>query len=100
MRWWRSLPAMREAAVRDAARDLLAALDPVYFARHRLNFEPDFWQADLLRSTSRWTLVLCSRQAGKSVTSALLALYTALHTPNALVLLVAPSLRQAAELFH
>src|SRR5690242_18781663 len=86
--------------MRDVARALLHALDPAAFARDRLGFDPDPWQADLLRSSSRWTLVLCSRQAGKSTTAAVLALHTALHKPGALVLLVAPSLRQAGELFR
>ena len=44
--------------------------------------------------------MLCSRQAGKRTTAAVLALHTALHRPGALVLLVAPSLRQAGELFR
>ena len=44
-------------------------------------------------------LVNCSRQAGKSTTAAVLALHTALYRPGRLMLLVAPSLRQAAELF-
>ena len=86
--------------MRDVARALLHALDPVVFARDRLGFEPDEWQGGLLRSSARWTLVLCSRQAGKSTTAAVLALHTALHRPGSLVLLVAPSLRQAGELFR
>jgi phage terminase large subunit-like protein len=86
--------------MRDVARALLHALDPVVFARDRLGFEPDEWQGGLLRSSARWTLVLCSRQAGKSTTAAVLALHTALHRPGLLVLLVAPSLRQAGELFR
>jgi hypothetical protein len=86
--------------VRDVARALLHALDPAAFARDRLGFEPDEWQGGLLRSSARWTLVLCSRQAGKSTTAAVLALHTALHRPGSLVLLVAPSLRQAGELFR
>jgi hypothetical protein len=86
--------------MRDVARALLHALDPVVFARDRLGFEPDEWQGGLLRSSARWTLVLCSRQAGKSTTAAVLALHTALHRPGSLVLLVAPSLRQASELFR
>ena len=85
--------------MRDVARALLHALDPVVFARDRLGFEADEWQGGLLRSSARWTLVLCSRQAGKSTTAAVLALHTALHRPGSLVLLVAPSLRQAGELF-
>src|SRR5262249_26786043 len=46
------------------------------------------------------TLLLCSRQAGKSTVSAALALQTALLEANALVLLLSPSLRQGAELYR
>src|SRR3954454_16962639 len=84
----------------ELALDLACALDPALFAERKLGFTPDEWQADLLRSSARWTLVLCSRQAGKSTTAAVLALHTALHRPGSLVLLVAPSLRQAGELFR
>ena len=82
--------------MRDVARALLHALDPVVFARDRLGFEADEWQGGLLRSSARWTLVLCSRQAGKSTTAAVLALHTALHRPGSLVLCS----RQAGELFR
>jgi hypothetical protein len=46
------------------------------------------------------TLLLCSRQAGKSTVSAALAVKTALLEPSALVLLLSPSLRQSAELYR
>ena len=38
--------------MRDVARALLHALDPVAFARDRLGFDPDPWQADFLRSAA------------------------------------------------
>jgi hypothetical protein len=81
------------------ATDLATALDPVRLAR-RAGFEPDPWQASLLRSRQRETILLCSRQAGKSTVSALLAVDEALHRPPALVLLLAPALRQSQELFR
>ncbi len=81
------------------ATDLATALDPVRLAR-RAGFEPDPWQAALLRSRQRETILLCSRQAGKSTVSALLAVDEALHRPPALVLLLAPALRQSQELFR
>src|SRR5689334_16322903 len=59
---------------------------------------PDRWQTDLLRSSSRRLLVLCSRQAGKSETAAALALHTSLLQAGALVLLLSPSERQSGEL--
>jgi hypothetical protein len=62
-------------------------------------FQPDPWQAQLLRSQSERMLLLCSRQAGKSQTAAALALREALFRPPALVLLLSPTLRQSGELF-
>jgi hypothetical protein len=79
--------------------DIARALDPVLFARD-CGVEPDPWQAEVLRLQPRRTLLLCSRQAGKSSVSALLGLWTALYEPEALVLFVSPSLRQSSELFR
>ena len=79
--------------------DLAAALDPVLLMR-RAGMEPDPWQADLLRSRSESTLLLCSRQAGKSTVTAAMALHEALYRAPALVLLLSPSLRQSCELFR
>src|SRR5437016_9046144 len=50
----------------DLALDLAHALDPVGFVQDRLNFEPDPWQARLLRSRAPWILLNCCRQSGKS----------------------------------
>jgi hypothetical protein len=61
---------------------------------------PDRWQAKLLRSTSSRQLLLCSRQAGKSLSAAGLALREALLNPPALVLLLSPTQRQSGELFR
>lgn len=78
---------------------LAAAIDPVAFAR-RAGIQPDPWQADVLRSTDQRMLLNCSRQSGKTTTTALLGLYTAMHTPNSLVLILSPSLRQSSEFFR
>lgn len=80
------------------AVDLAAALDPIQFAVSA-GLSPDPWQARLLRSTASNAIVCCSRQAGKSTTTALLALHKAIFRPGSLILLVSPSLRQSAELF-
>jgi terminase large subunit-like protein len=80
------------------AEDLRVALDRVEFAR-RLGVEADSWQARLLRSGSDRILLNCSRQSGKSTTSAILALHRALYHPGSLVLCLAPALRQSQELF-
>lgn len=81
------------------AADLALALDPVCMVR-RAGWEPDPWQTDLLRSTAQQTILLCSRQSGKSTTTAALALHEAQYRPPALVLLLSPSLRQSQELFR
>ena len=61
--------------------------------------QPDPWQRRLLSCPSQRTMLLCSRQSGKSTASASLALHTALVRPS-LVLLLSPSLRQSVELFR
>ncbi len=78
---------------------LAAALDPVLFAR-QAGFEPDPWQADVLRSTHPRMLLNCSRQSGKSTTTAIIALHQAVCVPDSLVLLLSPGLRQSGELFR
>src|SRR4051812_822961 len=66
----------------------------------RSGMTPDPWQASVLASTSQRILLNCSRQAGKSSVTALLAVHTALSQPGALILLVSPTLRQSGELFR
>jgi hypothetical protein len=83
----------------DEMNDLAIRLDPSLLLDD-LGFTPDPWQRDVLRSVADRLLLLCCRQAGKSTTSATLALYTALYEPGALVLLVSPSLRQSGELYR
>ncbi len=61
---------------------------------------PDPWQSRVLCSPSQRMLLLCTRQAGKSTTSAALALLTAFLEAPALVLLLSPTLRQSGELFR
>jgi hypothetical protein len=65
----------------------------------RAGLTPDPWQAELLRAPSPRTLLLCSRQSGKSAVAGALALQTALLEPPALVLLLSPTERQSGELF-
>jgi len=74
------------------------ASDPVLLA-NRAGIVPDDWQADFLRSQAEQSILLCSRQSGKSLTTSLLSLHQALYKPPSLVLLIAPALRQSAELF-
>jgi hypothetical protein len=74
-------------------------LRPDWFCRDRLGFEPDEWQAKLLRSRSRQVVLCMGRQVGKSTTVAALALHTAIYRPGGLILVIAPSQRQSRELF-
>lgn len=61
--------------------------------------EPDQWQIEALDSNDN-LLLLCSRQAGKSLSASALGLVTALTEPNSLILLLSPTLRQSGELFR
>jgi hypothetical protein len=80
-------------------QSLLLALDPAEVLRAQ-GLTPDPWQEQLLTSTDRHILLNCSRQSGKSTTVAALALHTALFCPDALVLILSPTLRQSGELFR
>lgn len=92
-------PSVPQNATRALADDLASALDPVIFARSA-GIVADPWQADVLRSGDPRILLNCSRQSGKSTTTALLALHQATYMPGSLILLLSPSLRQSAELFR
>ena len=74
-------------------------LDPAALMRDALH-PPDPWQERLAASRAKRILVLCSRQSGKSLTAAALALLTAILEAPALVLIVARAQRQAAELLR
>jgi hypothetical protein len=82
------------------AADLACALDRAAFARERLGWEPDNWQAEALRSPARRMLMLCGRQVGKSTTAAVLALHECLYVPGSFTVAVSPSQRQSSELFR
>jgi hypothetical protein len=73
--------------------------DAVMMAR-RAGIVPDDWQSDLLRSDAKQMILNCSRQSGKSTISAVLAIHEAVYTPDSLILLLSPSLRQSQELFR
>ena len=81
-------------------RDLVWALDPARFAAEALGMTPDPWQERVLRWIGQRLILMCSRQSGKSTTTSVLALHTALYQPGSLVLLISPSLRQSSELFR
>ncbi len=74
-------------------------LDPVTLASHA-GFTLDAWQRDVLTSAAHQTIMLVTRQGGKSTVSSIKALHRALYMPASLVLLLAPSYRQSKELFR
>jgi Terminase large subunit, T4likevirus-type, N-terminal len=77
---------------------LALAVDPVAFAM-ACGIECDAWRAGLLRSDARRSLLLCSRQSGKSTVTALTALHTSLYSAG-LVVIVSPSQRQSGEMIR
>jgi len=81
-------------------RQAAYALDPVAWCRDSLGLEPDPWQAQVLRSSSKRIILNCTRQSGKSTVTGALALHTAVYRPGSLVLCLSPTLRQSGELFH
>src|SRR5215469_11090624 len=83
----------------DLGLDLAQGLDPVAFAEDRLDFRPDDWQRNLLRSDARQIILNITRQGGKSTATAISGLHCAVYDPGSLILLVSPSLRQSRELF-
>jgi len=78
--------------------DICHALDPVAFARERLNFQPDTKQALVLASRSKQVILNCTRQWGKSTLTAAQAVFTAWHEPESLILVMSPTERQSSEL--
>jgi hypothetical protein len=83
----------------DLAAYLAARLDPVELARAQ-GWEPDGWQAAVMRSKSQWVAVNACRQGGKSAVASLLAVWTAVYVPGSTVVVVSPSQRQSGELFR
>lgn len=63
-------------------------------------YVPDPWQAEVLASTDPQLLLACTRQAGKSLVTAALAVKTAIVEAPSLILLLSPTLRQSGELFR
>ncbi len=81
------------------ATDLARALDPTVLSR-AAGIEPDSWQSEVLRTDHPRVLLNCSRQSGKSTTTATKAVHVAVYEPGSLTLLMSPSQRQSSELFR
>jgi len=86
------------AAIRARLAPDRPVLSPLEVAE-RIGVRLDDWQVDLVTAPDRQLLMCCSRQVGKSLTAALIAAHAVTQTPGALVLAVAPSLRQSQELY-
>ena len=75
-----------------------ASLNAVEFAEQILRFHPDPTQVQIMLSQSKRILLNCTRQWGKSTTTAAIAAHRLLTGPAGnLTLVVAPCARQSAE---
>jgi hypothetical protein len=79
------------------ASSLAAALDPVVFAAHAGYPHLDTWQQDVLRSGAQRILLNCSRQSGKTLCAALLAVHQAVYAPGSLAVVLSVAQRQSME---
>ena len=88
--------------MRSSRSDLnaLHQVDPLSWAREALEFQPDEKQAAVLELNPNRLLLNCTRQWGKSTTTAAKALYRALLNPNHMVIALSPSARQTGELMR
>jgi hypothetical protein len=84
-----------------ATQGRLTSLDKLWpypeLILQRAGVTPDRWQTEVLRTRKAQILLLCSRQVGKTLVAAALALRTALLEAPALVLVLTPSERQSSE---
>jgi hypothetical protein len=71
---------------------------PSRFAAAKLDFKPNPRQAQVLDSQQLRGILCCSRQWGKSTTVAAKAVHHAVFTRDSLTVVIAPTLRQSAEL--
>ena len=100
---WKNLPESPKALWRQVeelqdkvkAEPIQVPQDPIEFVKVLFNFKPTDYQERLLRDPSKRIAVRWSRQAGKTTTLALSAIWFALTHLKTLTLVVAPSLRQS-----
>ena len=76
------------------------ALSPALFMEKAFGMTPDEWQRELLTNFPSESMLLCSRQSGKSTVSATLALHQAVFSSGSLVIIVSKGSRQAEELLR
>jgi hypothetical protein len=87
----------REETKKKVTTEDSQAMDAVTFAREKLNFFPDPLQIKVLDESVHQGLLNCTRQWGKSTTTAAKVLHRAWSRPGSLVLVVSPSARQTGE---
>jgi len=80
-------------------RALALALDPARMMTEA-GMEPDLWQREAMTSDAPRSLILATRQGGKSSVAAARSVWEAVCNPPALVVMLSPSLRQSSELFR
>mgnify|MGYP000676644908 CR=1 FL=1 len=84
----------------DKFEQLRQGLDVAYFGRQRCGFRCDPHQRDLLRRSTKRTILNCSRQIGKSTVAALKAVHMAHFHPGVTVVVTSPTKRQSRELIR
>src|ERR1051325_5001661 len=89
-----SNPLMLQAARRAIVKRLERESENAVLMASRAGISPDEWQAVVLLSAARQTILNCSRQSGKSTVSSVLGLHQTLYVGGSLVLIASPSLRQ------
>lgn len=88
---------MSFAQQREARREEVP--EPVEWAERVAGFKLDAWQADFMRSTARYELMLCTRQGGKTTIVSLKAAYLVRFFPRVLGVL-SPTLVKSQILFR
>ena len=68
------------------------------WAKNKLAFEPDPHQIQLMTDQSNRIIFNGARQVGKTTATAVKVLYESVHNDNSLILLAAPTLRQAGQI--
>jgi len=84
--------SLRKVNLEKAVKELR---DPIIFARRLLDFKPIRYQAALLKDPAKRIVARFSRQAGKTTTIAVRAIWFATVHPRTVTLIVAPSMRQS-----
>jgi len=79
--------------------DTVLVMDPIAWAAYEFDWNPRFYQADMLSCTSKYKLYRCGRRIGKSQALVIEALHHIATNKNHTVLVIAPYERQVTALF-